>query len=296
MALKRRRKARKSAAKSRLIAETNASRLITGFFRVLRVRREEVQRKQQEEADAKATRVHKVVVIQCAARKYIARGFVRRMRRYQQSCVLASKVIQRATRCFLSRITTKRMRVAKARSTAAMLLAERQRRAATKIQSVYRRRHTSIRLLIQRGDMKSAREKGWHLGRSAAATRIQKVFRGHVVRKLVRVELRNRNIRRRNREHAARRLNATVLLQSAIRGQTARLGLRPAYFTFVKQRRALRAVGRVRAAVIMQCFARKMAAIQVLRNKRAVKYRAAAESKFGGVLHLSARQYERLAL
>jgi hypothetical protein len=279
--LQRRKKQRRAASKAALMKETASARTLVRFLRLLRDRRREREARQKFQHLSSKLREHKAIVIQCAARKFIARCFVRRLRRYKKSVELATRVIQRATRCFLARLRTANMRRTRSLATGFALIEERRRRAATKIQAVYRRHHTAIQLLLRRGDLKAAREKGWVLGRSTAAKRIQRLFRGYRVRKVYRAWLKDANQRRRNRERAAQRLRATLKIQAVCRARDVRRVLRRDYRQFLIASVPLRAARQHRAAIIIQCCYRSMDARLALRRRRAERHRQRLEDRDG---------------
>lgn len=290
--LKTRRQLRRDVAARALAVEDRGAKSIARFFRGIKRQKELVR----EEAARARIREHiiiqKVVVIQCGARRWLARRFVKRVRRYNAVFDASTRVIQRSVRVWLAYRTARRMRAALADSSEHLCLLGKQTYAASLFQAAWRRHHERIKMLLRQGNIKAARDRGWLLGRNEAATRIQKRCRGYMVRKQYNPVLLDRRKRRKGREHAARRLNATILLQSLVRGAKTRYSLRAPYRVHLKDRAERRRLDAAQAATRIQCLVRCAVARLELRRRRALRYREREESR-AGTLVLSVRQFER---
>eukprot|EP00759_Apiculatamorpha_spiralis_P019568 PhF_6_TR25487/c0_g1_i1/m.35436 len=242
---------RAAALRKQIYREEQAAKVVIRACRkMVRIRKrerqaEEARQKEQQKKDKAALR------IQTAARRWLAKLYVQKIRAYYSNFNLALLKLQ----CWFRRMSALfRVRGLKKKRDAyrsQVIKSNVRSRAALDIQRVWRARVAKRRTDMARGKLKKARELNWQRLRMYSATKIQAVWHGLLSRRWT------RSLRKNREDKLCKQERAQLLYQSATKIQSLWRRIR------AERDRAKRAVKQVYSQQNMRNARRNDCAIKI---------------------------------
>jgi hypothetical protein len=268
--------ARQQAVMWREAQETNSAKVIVDFFAMLVARRKSALEARLQAAQLEQLRDRVAVKIQSAARRWLAKQKVKRLRIYYKSYSTSLRMLQCWFRRMLACREVSRMRAAHVETTSDKLEMERWRYAAQQVQRLYRAHLASVATYSRKTTLRAQRERDRDSNRTTAAKKLQSLWRGCIGRSTSGEIQRAKNSVHYKREFAERRLHATLLLQAFARGCGGRRTSAVQVAAIRLRRQVLHEGHRLAAVVRIQSFSRRIAAVARVRTVR-LGFRAARQ-------------------
>ena len=261
---------------AKLRHQQKAVRCIQRFFKLVLRKKQDKQRAREMVVMLQNKRKSAAVTLQKYVRRWIAVHYVIRLRKYRASDNESRRACMRWVGAVLTRIHARKLRTMRLQAGIELMKLESRCRSATKIQASYRMHRQRIAYLCTLGQHERALRLDWQKYRARCATRIQALARRYVVRFRLGPQLRVRFMRRHNKNFAALSQAAALKIQRVYRGYVVRhrysRALRKAHEAAKRRIVAVAEETKERQLVRLQAWGRMIAQRQryrtLLKNKR----------------------------
>ena len=253
------------------IRDNICARVVTRFFRRIAVKAKERKQAAKRESQQLSVKTRAATKIQRVARKWLKSRHSSRARKFGAASTRALRILQCWFRQCLARKEVLRLRLVSHETQHDVLYRERLERAATDLQRVYRS-HVVARLVARsRGESYALKEKEKQSRREGSAVTIQALVRGVKDRQRCAVIKSVVSERERKMRQLEDRRNAAITLQAWAKGMAVRAVTCKSLMQQREERAAATHDHRCRAATVIQCLFRRTAAVIELRARKALR-------------------------